>query len=174
MKIAVTGAHRTGKTALVEILHEALPEYICKPEAYCELEETGYVFSEIPMLEDYLLQLEHSISQVTDPGDNVIFDRCPIDMLAYIQAVSEYDNFDIRSMYQRVQQVMTEIDLLIFVAIENPDRIACQESDLPELRERVNEILSEWIWDFNTDVVEVSGSLKVRINQVMEHIAINN
>jgi len=111
---------------------------------------------------------------VSTSGDNVIFDRCPIDMLAYIQAVSEYDNFDIRSMYQRVQQVMTEIDLLIFVAIENPDRIACQESDLPELRERVNEILSEWIWDFNTDVVEVSGSLKVRINQVMEHIAINN
>jgi GTPase SAR1 family protein len=174
MKIAVTGAHRTGKTTLVEELLEALPDYVSKAEAYYELEEAGHVFSEIPGLDEYLLLLEHSIRQVTASGDNVIFDRCPIDMLAYIQAVSEYDNFDIRSMYQRVQQVMNEIDLLVFVTIENPDRIGCQESDLPELRERVNDILSDWIWDFNIDAVEVSGSLEARINQVMEHIAINN
>jgi len=174
MKIAVTGAHRTGKTALVEILHEALPEYICKPEAYRELEETGYVFSEIPVLVDYLLLLEHSISQITDPGDNVIFDRCPIDMLAYIRAVTEFENFDIQSLYQRVQNVMTEIDLLIFVPVEDPDIIGCQESDLPELRQQVDEILSEWIWDFNIDVIEVSGSLEARRNQVLKHISIKN
>ena len=174
MKIAVTGSHRTGKTTLIEELLEALPDYVSKAEAYYELEETGHAFSEIPGIEDYLLLLEHSISQVSTSGDNVIFDRCPIDMLAYIQAVSEYDNFDIRSMYQRVQQVMNEIDLLVFVAIENPDRIGCQESDLPELRERVNEILSEWIWDFNIDVIEVYGSMEERRNQVLEHISINN
>lgn len=174
MKIAVTGAHRTGKTTLVEELLEALPDYVSKAEAYFELEEAGHAFSEIPGIEEYLLLLEHSISQVTASGDNVIFDRCPIDMLAYIQAVSENDSFDIRSLYQRVQQVMNEIDLLVFVSIEDPDRIGCQESDLPELREQVNDILSDWIWDFNTDVVEVSGSLEARINQVMEHIAVNN
>ena len=174
MKIAVTGAHRTGKTTLVEMLHEALPEYICKPEAYYELEETGHVFSEIPVLEDYILQLEHSISQVTAPGDNVIFDRCPIDMLAYIRAVTEPENFDIQSMYQRVQNVMSEIDLLIFVAIEDPDITGCQEYDLPELRQQVNEILGEWIWDFNIDVIEVYGSMEERRNQVLEHISINN
>jgi len=58
MKIAVTGSHRTGKTTLVEKLLEALPEYTCKAEAYYELEETGHIFSEIPVLEDYILQLE--------------------------------------------------------------------------------------------------------------------
>jgi len=174
MKIAVTGAHRTGKTTLVEILLEALPEYICKPEAYYELEETGHVFPEIPVLDDYILQLEHSISQVTAPGDNVIFDRCPIDMLAYIRAVTEPENFDIQSMYQRVQNVMSEIDLLIFVAIEDPDITGCQEYDLPELRQQVNEILGEWIWDFNIDVIEVYGSMEERRNQVLEHISINN
>jgi len=174
MKIAVTGAHRTGKTSLVEILHEALPDYVCKSEAYYELEETGYVFSEIPVLDDYILQLEYSINQVNVAGDDVIFDRCPIDMLAYIRAVTELENIDIKSMYQQVQKAMTEIDLLIFVAIEDPDTIGCQESDLPELRQQVNEILRDWIWDFNIDVIEVSGSLEERRNQVMEHISINN
>jgi nicotinamide riboside kinase len=170
MKIAVTGAHRTGKTTLVEKLNEALPEYSCKAEAYYELEEKGCFFSEIPTLEDYILQLEYSIDQLTTGGDNVIFDRCPIDMLAYIKASQEFENFDIQSMYQRVQNVITEIDLLVFVAIENPDVIRCQESDLPELRQQVNEILNDWIFDFDVDVLEVSGSLLERRNKVIEYI----
>jgi len=171
MKIAVTGAHRTGKTTLVEKLNESLPEYVSKTEAYYELEETGYVFSEMPVLDDYILQLEYSIGQITTPDDNVIFDRCPIDMLAYIQAGNEFENFDIQSMYQRVQRVMTEIDLLIFVPIEDPDLINCPESDLPVLRQQVNEILNDWVWDFNIDVLEVYGSAIERRDQVIEYIS---
>ena len=171
MKIALTSSHRTGKTTLVEELNEALPEYSCKAEAYYELEETGHVFSETPSLEDYIAQIEYSIDQVTGSGDNVIFDRCPIDMLAYIQATNKFEDIDMQSIYQRVQKVMTEIDLLIFVPIEEPDKIGCPESDLPELRQEVNEILNDWIGDFNIDVIEVSGSLVARRNQVIEHIS---
>ena len=171
MKIAVTGAHRTGKSTLVEKLNEALPEYSCKAEAYYELEEKGYFFSEIPTLEDYILQLENSIDQLTTGGDNIIFDRCPIDMLAYIKASQEFENFDIQSLYLKVQKVMTEIDFLIFVPIEDPDVIICQESDLPELRQQVNEILYDWIFDFDVDVLEVSGSLSERRNKVIEYMS---
>ena len=171
MKIAVTGAHRTGKTSLVEKLIEALPEYSCKAEAYYELEDKGYFFSEIPSLEDYILQLEYSIEQLTDSGDNVIFDRCPIDMLAYIRADQDVENIDIQLKFQRVQNSMSEIDLLVFVAIEDPDVIRCQESDLPELRQQVNEILYDWIFDFDIDVLEVSGSLLERKNKVIEYLS---
>ena len=171
MKIAVTGAHRTGKTTLIEMLSELLPEYIIKAEAYYELEETGHIFSEMPVPEDYLLQLDYSIDKITTPDDNVIFDRCPIDMLAYIQASNEFGNINIQSMYQKVQRSMTEIDLLIFVPIEEPDIIRCAESELPELRKQVNEILNDWVRDFNIDVIEVSGSLLARRNQVIDYIS---
>jgi len=171
MKIAVTGAHKTGKTTLVEKLNEKLPEYSCIAEAYYELEENGTVFSETPAPEDYMLQLKYSIDQITKSGENVIFDRCPIDMLAYIQAGNEFGNFDIPSIFQRVQKVMTEIDLLIYVPIEEPDRIGCTESDLPELRQQVNEILNDCIGDFNIDVIEVSGSLNARMKEVLEHLS---
>jgi len=173
MKIAVTGTHRTGKTTLVEKLNEVLPDYVSKAEAYYELEEKGTIFSETPVLEDYILQLEYSINQVITSGENVIFDRCPIDLLAYIQAINESDNFDVPSMYQRVQNAMREVDLLIFVPIEEPDIIGCPDSELPELRQQVNEILNDWIWDFNIDIVEVSGAVLERRNQVMEHLSKN-
>lgn len=171
MRIAVSGAHRVGKTTLIEKLRESLPEYECRAEAYYELAEAGYDFSEIPTPDDYIAQLEYSIKQITTSEDKVIFDRCPVDMLAYIQATGEFDDFDIQSWYRRVQDVMCEIDLLVFVPVEEPDLIDCPESDLPELRHQVNELLTEWIWDFDTDVVEVAGSPMARKNEVVEHMS---
>ena len=171
MKIAVTGAHRVGKTTLIEKIQESLPEYACNAEAYHELEETGLAFSEIPSPEDYIVLLEHSIKQITTRDDNVIFDRCPVDILAYIQAAGEFKNFNIQPLYSRVQEVMPEIDLLVFIPIEVPDLISCPESDLPELRQKVNDILSGWVWDFNTNTIEVSGSPAARRNQVINQMS---
>ena len=112
MKIAVTGAHRVGKTTLVELLQELLPEYLCKQEAYHDLEERGLLFSEIPDPEDYLMQLEHSIEQMSSCGNNVIFDRCPIDMLAYIQVTQELKNNKIQNiqyLFRRVEHKLLNL-----------------------------------------------------------------
>ncbi|MDP4209687.1 MAG: AAA family ATPase [Bacteroidota bacterium] len=168
MKIAIIGAHRVGKTTLAEKLQESLPDYDYRPEPYYDLEETGYVFSEIPNVDDYLEQLEYSFEQILKSGNNVIFDRCPIDILAYIQAMNDSEN--IQTLYHNVQNVITEIDLLVFVPIENPDLISCPESELPELRSDVNDILNEWVWDFGIETIEVRGTLLSRRDQVLNKI----
>lgn len=171
MKIAVTGTHRVGKTTLIDQLQESLPEYTTRLEAYYELEEEGYTFAEIPTVDDYIKQLEYSIGQITQSGDNVIFDRCPLDMLAYIQATDEFGDSDIQTLYQRVQDSMKEIDLLVFIPIEQPDLIGCPQSDLPQLRLRVDEILNDLIWDFDVDTVQVFGSVEARKNQVLKYLS---
>lgn len=168
MKIAITGAHRVGKTTLAEKLLESLPDYEYRPEPYHELEESGYIFSEIPTMEDYIEQLEYSIVQLSKSGDNVIFDRCPIDLLAYIQTVNQSE--DIKSLYHKVKSVIKEIDLLVFIPIEEPDLIVCPESELPELRVQVNELLHEWIWDFGVETIEVKGTLLARRDQIINKI----
>lgn len=168
MKIAITGAHLVGKTTLAEKLQESLSDYELKPEPYYELEELGYAFSEIPDVNDFMEQLEYSVKQISTSEDNVIFDRCPIDILAYIQVISEMEN--VSSIYNRVQKIMEAIDLLVFVPIEQPDLISCPESELPELRYQVNEILNEWIWDFGIETIEVNGKLLDRRDQVVNKI----
>jgi hypothetical protein len=115
--------------------------------------------------------MEHSMVQINIREMNVIFDRCPVDMLAYIQATNESDNSTIRTLYQRVKKAVQQIDLMVFVPIEEPDAIGCPESDLPGLRKKVNEILRDWIGDFGIDVIEVSGSPSERCSQVMKHMA---
>ena len=168
MKIAITGAHRVGKTTLAEKLHESLPHYHYTQEPYYDLEETGHVFSETPNLDEYLEQLEYSVDQILKGGSNEIFDRCPIDFLAYIQAIDASET--LQSLYNKVQNVITEIDLIVFVPIEDPDLISCPESELPELRSRVNKILNEWIWDFGVETIEVKGTVSARRDQILNKI----
>ena len=168
MRIAITGAHRVGKTTLAENLQEYLTDYELRTEPYHELEESGYLFPEIPGVDDFIEQLEYSIKQIAPSSANVIFDRCPVDFLAYIQAISESGN--IQSIYRKVESMMSEIDLLVFVPIEEPDLISCQESDLPDLRYKVNEILTDWIWDFGVEALVVTGTLPARRDQIINKI----
>lgn len=169
MKIAITGAHRVGKTTLAEKLDELLPDYEYISEPYYELEEMGYIFSETPTIDDYLTQLEHSIKRITIKENNVIFDRCPVDLFAYIQATGEAA--DLQSLYAKIQNTMDEIDLLVFVPIEEPDLIQCLDTELPELRLQVNEILHDLIGDFDIETIEVRGTPSERLNQIKDRIA---
>lgn len=168
MKIAITGAHRVGKTTLAEKLHESLPGYEYISEPYYELEEIGYIFPETPTVDDYLTQLEHSIKRMAIKENNTIFDRCPVDLFAYIQATGEAA--DLQSLYAKVQNAMDDIDLLVFVPIEEPDLIQCPDTELPELRLQVNEILRDLIGDFDMETIEVSGTISERLNQIMDRI----
>jgi predicted ATPase len=168
MKIAIIGAHRVGKTTLAETLQESLPGYDYLQEPYDGLEETAHVFSDPPGLDDYLVQLEYSIARIPKSGNNVIFDRSPVDILAYIQAIGGSENM--QSLFQKVQRAITGLDLIVFVPIENPDIISCPESDMPELRSQVNDILLEWIWDFGIETIEVNGTLPVRRELVLRRL----
>ena len=168
MKIAITGAHRVGKTTLAETLNESLPGYELRQEPYCDLVEKGHVFSDAPTLDYFMEQLDYSFDQVSKSGNNVIFDRCPVDILAYIRVLNGAAT--IRSLYRKVQSALTGIDLIVYVPIEDPDVISCPESELPGLRSRVNEILNEWIRDFGIETIEVSGTLIARRDQVINKI----
>lgn len=168
MKIALTGAHKVGKTTLAEKLLESLPDYLFVPEPYVELEEQGVDFPETPELEDFSVQLQHAIKRMELDEPDVIFDRSPLDLLAYVYASGGAKAS--QKFYSKVQEAMEEIDLLIFVPLENPDLIDCPESELPLLRKQVNELLEEWIDGFDMETIVVRGTLAARERQVLETI----
>lgn len=168
MRIAFTGSHRVGKTSLAAALAEQLPDYDLIEEPYLQLESKGYLFPEVPTTEDYIAQFRHSLQQIAKDSDNLIFDRCPLDLLAYIY-VSDSDK-NIQTQYQEMITAMAQIDLLIFVPVETPDRIIVPPSDLPRLRLEVDEVLQEWIGDLDNDIITVSGTLSNRLLQVEQKI----
>jgi len=174
MRIAVSGTHFSGKSTLVEALSEALPQYTTIDEPYHLLQEEGYEFAEMPSIEDFELQLERSIESMDEIAPNIIFDRCPADILGYLLSHTDVEAFDLEEWLPRVQTAIRKLDLLVFLPIEEPDRIVLPLSQDAAYRQRVDEKLKEMIlensFDLEVDVLEVTGSPKTRVEMVLAHI----
>lgn len=165
MKLAICGTHFVGKTTLAEDLQEHLPGYELVMEPYYELEASGYDFSEIPDMDDFINQFHHSVNRISTSGNNVIFDRCPIDILAYMHAMDRDNN--IQGLFQTAQEIMEQIDMLIFVPIEKIDFPPNEGAYLTKLRYAVQDILEDWVGDFNVKTIEVKGNVEARREQVL-------
>lgn len=169
MRIAVFGAHNVGKTTLTEELLESLPGYTLETEPYYQLELSGYEFSENPTAEDFIEQFNYSVHLISESGDDVIFDRFVVDILAYLHVVDP--NRNIQSFFEKAQTLIAEIDLFVFVPIEEPDLMQDYQPDLAKLRSNVNDLLHDWISDFGIEVIEVKGTVLNRRNQVLDKIS---
>lgn len=169
MRIVIAGAHKVGKTTLAEELLEYLPGYTLEIEPYYQLEAAGYEFSENPTAEDFIEQFNYSAKLVSKSSDNVIFDRCVIDILAYLHVIDPGRN--IQLLFETAQTIITGIDLFVFVPIEEPDLIPDHQTHLPKLRGLVNDLLHDWIGDFGIEAIEVSGILSNRRDQVLSKIS---
>ena len=174
MRIAVSGTHRTGKTTLINELTRELPTYEAVDEPYYLLEEAGHEFAEMPTLEDFELQLEHSINSIVDSEHNRIFDRCPADILAYLITHDDSDGFDVERWLPRVRSAMERLDLIVFVPVERACPVIVPGVHERELRRRVDEELRDIVlgdrWDFGVDAVEVTGTSQERARQVLTHV----
>jgi hypothetical protein len=127
MRIAVAGTHRSGKTSLVEAFGQAHPEYRVVPEPYEGLQED---LGEDPFddltPEAFQRQLEYMVELliVHPTTESAIFDRCPLDFLAYLRAIDELDLGDSDwsvsgAVLQAIEAGLRELDLIVFV---RPDR----------------------------------------------------
>jgi hypothetical protein len=169
MRIALSGTHAVGKSTLMADLHQELAGYGLVDEPYVELRDEGHIFADRPSVEDFLTQLERSIAQLTsDRAPDVLYDRCPADFLAYLTALKAQDS--IREWITPTTHALSTLDLIVFVPIERPDRIA-DAAGADRLRRNVDvvlrEILLEDSYGFDRPVITVHGSATARVRQVV-------
>jgi predicted ATPase len=172
VRIAVSGAHATGKTTLLAELHGRLNQYELVEEPYYELLDEGHDFSDPPSAEDIVPQLERSLARLNGaPGRDVLFDRSPLDFLAYLIALDGPDAA--REWIPEVEEALAHLDLIVFVPIERPDRIAAAEAH-DRLRTEVDRLLHDIVFDdsfgLGTRHVHVSGSVEARVDQVLRAV----
>jgi hypothetical protein len=174
MRIAISGTHFSGKSTLVAALSEALPQYVVVEEPYALLEEEGHLFADPPSLEDFELQLERAIENMDESGPDMIFDRCPADILGYILAHHDVTVFDLEQWLPRVRAAVQKLDVIIFLPLEEPDRIVLPSSQDAAYRQRVDDELKEVLQDdpfnFEVDVLEVTGSPQMRAGRVLAYL----
>ena len=175
MRIAVSGTHATGKSTLVMELAGAIPGHTIVPEPYEILEERGYTFAHPPAVDDFLLQLRQSLLTLRRKSPNLVFERCPLDLVAYILASPDNDRFELETWREPIVQALGSLDLIITLhpdAVHDPDLPATEAS----FRDAVDTILRDLVNDdeFDLDgrvaILTLDGPWDSRLERVREYI----
>jgi hypothetical protein len=126
VRIAVSGAHSLGKSTLVNDWVSAYPDFNREEEPYRVLGLNGPYqidFREKSTRLQNGIQLFYNIGRVlryTDPTRHVIFDRGPIDYIAYSQytanqRTTDIDDAFIETMLPAVRESLENLDFIAFV-----------------------------------------------------------
>lgn len=173
MRIAVSGTHRVGKTSLIEALSARLPDHEVIEEPYLVLEEEGYELAHPPTLEDFEAQLRRSCVMTGELAADALVDRCPLDFVAYLRSLEEDYEPDVDAL----REAMEELDLVVFVGVESPDRIAVPAGEDRRLRADVDARLRALVLEdslgLSLHAIEVEGDLDARVAQVLAAIAVS-
>jgi predicted ATPase len=169
MRVAFAGTHRTGKTTLLEAVSTQLRGYTLVDEPYRVLEDEGYDFSDPPGTEDFERQLRQSLTAIATSGQRTLFDRCPLDLVAYLQELD--GELELDDWLDDLRAGMETLDMVVLLSIETPDRVPIESREDKWLRQRVDERLRALVLDdpyeFDMMTVEVFGDIDARVRQVM-------
>src|SRR5262245_49656938 len=123
MRIAVSGTHGVGKSTLIGEFLRLHPEFVHEPEPYAVLvEDYGEEFSAEPCVEDFLRQLEFNLERLGQhaAGEKVIYERCPLDFLAYLSAL----HADVSpALLERISDAMQQLDLIVYLPLETDNDV---------------------------------------------------
>ena len=161
MRIAICGTHCVGKSTLIDEFLRVHPEFVHEPEPYTVLVENyGEEFSAEPCVEDFRRQLDFNLERLAkhSTNENVIYERCPIDFIAYIDAL------DPNNTPPLLEPMSKHLDLIIYLTIEQDD-----DCEYPKLRKAVDRRLNAILLDddlaiVNIPVVEARGSTAHRLS----------
>ena len=126
MRIAVSGSHSLGKSTLVNDWVARYPQFTREEEPYRALGLYGpyqILFRDESTRLHNGIQLYYSLSRVhryAAQTDDVIFDRAPVDYLAYSQYTADAGSTDIddafvMSMVPAVIESLDRLDIIAFV-----------------------------------------------------------
>lgn len=174
MRIAVTGAHGVGKTTFIDDFTTAHGNYESVAEPYWLLDQQGVPFSNGAAIPDLEKQLTESCRLIESQASSrdVIFDRCPLDFIAYLEVVSASENFEWLPSGRAlagISKALAVLDVLIFIPLVKPDDISIR-IEMPRLRSQVDRRLKTMLQEDDLGllqdgpaIIEVTGSQTQRL-----------
>ena len=159
MRVAVSGSHSTGKSTLIAAFAAKRPQYVYEPEAYEVLaDDIALTSSEGPDSEGLAALLEYTASVLANHqrGATVIFERSPVDYLAYAaasrsMAASECAEF-MRAYVPMVRDSIRNLDMIVLLPVSGKGPIASRPGENERFRERVDDELRRALIDDDYDL----------------------
>lgn len=176
MRIAISGSHSLGKSTVVNDWVSAYPDYYREEEPYRVLGLNGpyeILFREASTRIQNGIQLYYNISRIhrySTSKEKVIFDRAPIDYIAYSQytanqKTTDIDNNFVESMIPAVRESLDHIDILAFVPKSDDWPVEMEDDGIRPIdyayRDQVDAIFKEIYRDCRFNIIPKSGGPKI-------------
>jgi len=182
MRVAVSGTHCCGKSTLIDRFLITHTDFAHEPEPYTVLEELhGEIFAAEPSADDFYRQLEFNIARLRsyNAGEMVIYERSPIDFLAYMLALDDLGRdkeagWLAERSFGMVKNAIELLDLIVFLPLNDMDSNVMPDSEDEELRNAVDDRLVALLFDDDLNlfasrrpvVLEVRGSTEQRLLKI--------
>ncbi|KTD07029.1 AAA family ATPase [Legionella jamestowniensis] len=188
MRIAVSGTHSVGKSTFVWDFIKAHPDYLREEEPYRALRANYDIkFGKESTRYCNGIQLYHNISRVKqyhDASNKVIFDRAPVDYIAYSLYTARYHQTDldlafVESLIEPVRESLAFIDLLIFVSINEKHPVEIEDDGIRPIdesyRSEVDAFFKQLYFENRYDImpaknapkfIELWGSREERVKKI--------
>jgi hypothetical protein len=168
VRVALSGAHSTGKSTLIAAFLERRPGYVYEPEAFEVLADEVDLTDEGPTPEGLYALLEHTARGVAlhGPGACVVHERSPVDYLAYAAASRRtWSKASIVGFLAAhvpvVRTSLRHLDLITLVPVSAAGPIQARPGEDVRFRKRVDEGLRRALLDDDFDLFGDAGSPQV-------------
>ncbi|MBA2654057.1 MAG: AAA family ATPase [Gammaproteobacteria bacterium] len=186
MRIAVSGTHFIGKSTLIEDFIKNHPNYKFELEPYYKLQdEKTMELSLESNLDSLKEQLDYSINLLNKCASeqNIIFDRCPVDFIAYAMCALDNDAIDINDSeiserFPDIKAALNNLDLIVFLPIAKENSIDYTEEN-PAYRKAADKCFKKIYRDDICDlfprynhprIVEISGDRMARLKNLESYL----
>jgi hypothetical protein len=174
MRVAVAGSHSTGKSTLIAAVIERRPQYFYEPEAYEAIaDDIALTSSEGPTPEGLESLLQYSVATAARhaPGTFVVFERSPVDYLAYAAASRTWSPHSagafLRTYVPVVRAAVRSLDLIVLLP-SHGGPIASRPDEDERFRKRVDERLRQALIDDDYDLFEDASPSVVELSPFPE------
>ena len=194
MRIAISGSHSLGKSTVVNDWVALNGDYMREEEPYRVLSLRGpyeILFRDASTRLHNGIQLYYSISRLnrySTAAEHVIFDRAPVDYIAYSQYtanqhLTDIDDDFVLSMVSAVRESLDRLDILAFVPQSDDWPVAMEDDGIRPVdhfyRDEVDAIFKQIYRDGRFDIlpkksppllIELVGSPEHRLLQLAQAV----
>ena len=160
MRVAVSGSHSTGKSTLIAAFVGRRPEYVYEPEAFEALaDDVELTSGEGPTPDGLQALLKYTAAALAlhAPGACVVYERSPVDYLAYAAASHGTWSAEDREAFLTthvpvVRASVRHLDLMALLPVSGTGPVGPRPGEDARFRRRVDESLRRALVDDDYDL----------------------